>query len=152
MEPPWPKIWGRKKKGQANIWEAEHQHNPTGADTALGQRCTLNCLLRDLQAYFSMILNWVCVCFSPPKSNLHSPRERQCLVTRYKRKCISGWVEVGEIKNFKHSQEDSHIFNIGLNIFHIAAKISDIEIIHDKALAYGSSHTQDPVCYRMIFM
>lgn len=81
-----------------------------------------------------MILNCVCVCFSPQNANLHSPRERLCLVWSYTRKCISRGVEVGKVKNFKHSQKDNNIFNIGLNMFHIALrKLSDIEMICEKA-------------------
>lgn len=90
-------------------------------------------LLGDLQAYFPMILNCVCVCFSPQNANLHSPRERLCLVWSYTRKCISRGVEMGKVKNFKHRQKDSNIFNIGLNMFHIATKLSDIEMICEKA-------------------
>lgn len=72
--------------------------------------------------------------FSTEKANLHSPRERQCLVSRYKRKCIPGWVEVRKVKNFKHTQEDSHIFSLGLNVFHTAAKLSGREITCEKSL------------------
>lgn len=40
---------------------------------------------------------------------------------------------MGKVKNFKHSQKDGNIFNIGLNMFHIATKLSDIEMICEKA-------------------
>jgi len=71
--------------------------------------------------------------FFPQKANLHSARERQRLVSKHKRKCISGWVDLGKAKNFNHSQEDSHIFNTSLNMFHFAAKLSDREIVCEKA-------------------
>lgn len=46
MEPPSLKRRGVKKVKR----EAEHQHNPTQADTGLGQQGTLNYFLRDLPA------------------------------------------------------------------------------------------------------
>lgn len=82
---------------------------------------------------FSYDSKLCCVCFSPQNANLHSPRERLCLVWSYTRKCISRGVEVGKVKNFKHRQKDSNIFNIDLNMFHIATKLSDIEMICEKA-------------------
>lgn len=40
---------------------------------------------------------------------------------------------MGKVTNFKHSQKHGNIFNVGLNMFHIATKLSDIEMIGEKA-------------------
>lgn len=107
-------------------------------------------LLGDLQAYFPMILNCVFVCFSPQNANLHSPRERLCLVWSYTRKCISRGVVVRKVKNFKHSQKDSCIFNICWICFTLLQNSQIQKWFVEKQLAYGSSRTEDPVCQTMI--